>query len=101
MLAAVFGIIELLLWILLWIIIIQAILSWLVVFNVINTYNPGVRAFLRALDRITTPLYRPFRRILPDFGGLDFSPLIVILLIIILKDYLVPGLFVSLGAFNQ
>ena len=98
MLNAVFGIVQLLLWILLWIIIVQAILSWLVAFNVINTYNPTVRSILNALDRITAPLYRPIRRILPDFGGLDLSPLVVILLIIILKDYLVPGLYVSIGA---
>ena len=92
---ALFGIAELLLRVLMYIIIIQAILSWLVAFNVINTYNDFVRTFLRALDRITEPLYRPFRKILPDFGGLDFSPLIVLLLIIILKDYLLPGVYLS------
>jgi YggT family protein len=98
MLMGVFGMVEFLLLILMWIIIIQAILSWLVAFNVINTYNPTVRSLLNALDRVTEPLYRPIRRILPDFGGLDFSPLVIILIIIILRDYLVPGLFVSLGA---
>ena len=64
-----------------WIIIVQAILSWLVAFNVINTHNDFVRSLLNALDRITAPLYRPIRRILPDFGGLDFSPMVVLLLI--------------------
>ena len=63
------------------IIIIQAILSWLVAFNVINTHNDFVRSFLYALDRMTAPLYRPIRKILPDFGGLDFSPMVVLLLI--------------------
>ena len=63
------------------IIIVQAILSWLVVFNVINTHSDFVRSFLYALDRITAPLYRPIRKILPDFGGLDFSPMVVLLLI--------------------
>jgi YggT family protein len=93
---ALFGIADLLLRVLMYVIIVQAILSWLVAFNVINTYNDFVRSFLRALDRITEPLYRPFRRILPDFGGLDFSPLLVLLLIIIVKDYLLPGAFLSL-----
>ncbi len=93
---ALFGIADLLLRVLMYIIILQAILSWLVAFNVINTYNDFVRTFLRALDRMTEPLYRPFRRILPDFGGLDFSPLIVLLLIIIVKDYLLPGAMLSL-----
>jgi YggT family protein len=64
-----------------WIIILQAILSWLVVLNVINTYNHGVRAFISALQRMLDPLYRPIRRILPDFGGLDLSPVVVLLLI--------------------
>ena len=94
---ALFGIIELLLRVMMYVIILQAILSWLVAFNVINTYNDFVRSFLGALDRITEPLYRPFRKILPDFGGLDFSPLIVLLLIIIVKDYLLPGAYLSLA----
>lgn len=85
MLLAVFNVIDLLLQVLTWIIIIQAILSWLVAFNVINTYNEFVRSLLHALDRMTEPLYRPIRRILPDFGGLDFSPLVVLLLIYVLR----------------
>ncbi|QHL90261.1 YggT family protein [Sphingomonas changnyeongensis] len=64
-----------------WIIIIQAVLSWLVAFNVINTYNDVVRSIFEALDRLTTPLYRPIRRILPDLGALDLSPLVVLLVI--------------------
>jgi len=62
-------------------IIIQAILSWLVAFNVINTRGGVMSDFLRALDRMTQPIYRPIRRILPDFGGIDFSPLVVLLLL--------------------
>ena len=81
MLAAVIDIVIMLLTVLSWIIILQAILSWLVAFNVINTYNDFVRQFLYALDRITAPLYRPIRKILPDFGGLDFSPIVVLLII--------------------
>lgn len=79
---------QLLLSVLSWIIIIQAILSWLIVFNVINTYNDFVRSIWRALERITQPLYRPVRRILPDFGALDLSPLVVLLIIYILNNYL-------------
>lgn len=94
---ALFGIVELLLRVAMYIIILQAILSWLVAFNVINTSNDFVRSFLNALNRITEPLYRPFRRILPDFGGLDFAPMIVLLLIIIVKDYLLPGAMLSLA----
>ena len=61
-----------------WIIIVQAILSWLIAFNVINTQNPVVRQIWMALDRMTQPIYAPIRRILPDFGGLDLSPLVVL-----------------------
>ncbi|MGZ8362051.1 MAG: YggT family protein [Allosphingosinicella sp.] len=94
---ALFGIADLLLRVAMYVIIIQAILSWLVAFNVINLHNDFARSFLRALDRITEPLYRPFRKILPDFGGLDFSPMIVLLLIIMLKDYLLPAALLSVA----
>ena len=82
---ALFGVIDLLLRVLTWIIIAQAILSWLVAFNVINTHSDFVRSLLNALDRITEPLYRPIRRIMPDFGGIDFSPLVVLLLLYVLR----------------
>lgn len=78
-------IIDFILMIAQWVIVIQAILSWLVVFNVINTYNPTVRSIWQALDRLTDPLYRPIRRILPDFGGLDLSPMVILLVIILLR----------------
>jgi YggT family protein len=85
MLLSLFTILDFLLQVLMWIIIVQAILSWLVAFNVINTYNQFVRSLLNALDRMTSPLYRPVRRILPDFGGLDFSPIVILLLIYVLR----------------
>jgi YggT family protein len=85
MLMAFFQILDLLLRVLGWIIIAQVILSWLIAFNVLNTSSQGLRAFLGALDRMTEPLYRPIRRIMPDFGGIDFSPLVVLLLIQILR----------------
>ena len=67
------------------VIFVQVVLSWLVVFNVINVHNDFMRNFLRALDYITEPLYRPIRKILPDFGGIDFSPLVVLLVIQVLR----------------
>jgi YggT family protein len=85
MLLSLFQILDVLLQVLWWIIIIQAVLSWLVVFNVINTHNDFVRSFFNALDRLTRPLYRPIRKIMPDFGGLDFSPVVVLLLIYVLR----------------
>lgn len=88
MVPALLGVLILLINILIWIIIIQAIFSWLVAFNVINTYNNGVRQFLSLLDRVTAPLYRPIRAIMPDFGGIDFSPIVVILLLHLLARFL-------------
>jgi YggT family protein len=71
-----------------WVIIIQVVLSWLFAFNVLNTSSQGVRSFAIAIDRITAPLYRPIRRVLPDFGGIDFSPLVVLIIIQILQKLL-------------
>ncbi len=88
MVYALIDILNLLLSVVMWIIIIQVVLSWLFAFNVLNTNSSGVRAFALALDRITAPLYRPIRRILPDFGGIDFSPLVVLILIQVLKKLL-------------
>jgi len=97
MLQALFNIADYLLWILMWIIIIQVILSWLFAFNVLNTSSQGLRAFVDALDRLTAPLYRPIRKVLPDFGGIDFSPLVLLLLINILR-MLLDGAEASLVA---
>jgi YggT family protein len=85
---ALIDVVHYLLVILTWVIIIQVILSWLFAFNVLNTSSHGVRAFAIALDRLTAPLYRPIRRMLPDFGGIDFSPLVVLILIQILQKLL-------------
>ena len=85
MLYALYSIVDMILQILVWIIIVQVILSWLVAFNVINTSSNFVRTLLDGLDRLTAPLYRPIRKILPDFGGIDFSPIVLILAIQILR----------------
>ena len=88
MLLALVDIANLLLTIVTWIIIGQVILSWLFAFNILNTSSNGVRQFAVAIDRITAPLYRPIRRILPDFGGIDFSPLVILILIQVIKKLL-------------
>jgi len=97
MLYAIFGIVDMILQVLVWIIIAQAIISWLVAFNVINTSSDFVRTILDALDRLTAPLYRPIRRIMPDFGGIDFSPIVLILAIQIIRK-LLEGLALETSA---
>ena len=69
-----------------WVIILSAVLSWLVAFDIVNMRNRFVYLVGDALNRITEPVYRPIRRILPDMGGLDLSPLIVILGLWFLRD---------------
>lgn len=93
---AIYQILQLLLTVLWWIIMIQVVLSWLFAFNIINHQNEMVRQIVRGLDSITEPIYRPIRRIMPDFGGLDFSPMVVLLLIYILRSILLPNIFASL-----
>jgi YggT family protein len=64
-----------------WIVIAAVIVSWLTAFNVINERNNFVRTLLTILYRLTEPVFRPIRRIIPEVGGLDLSPIIVLLLI--------------------
>ena len=69
-----------------WLLIAQAVLSWLVAFGVVNRYNRAVATIGDFLWRITEPLLRPIRRVLPDLGGLDISPVILILLLWFARD---------------
>jgi len=64
-----------------YLVIIQAVISWLIAFNVINTYSRPVAMVLDFLYRITEPLLRPIRQFVPSFGGLDISPVILLLVI--------------------
>ena len=97
MIYALFSIVDMILQLAVWVIIAQAILSWLVAFNVVNTSSNFVRGLLVGRDRVTAPLYRPIRRIMPDFGGIDFSPIVLILIIQILRK-LVGGLALETSA---
>ena len=91
------GLVDLILAVAMWVIFAQVIISWLIVFNVINLHSGVVRSIIQALDRITGPVYRPIRKVLPDFGGMDFSPLVVILVIIALRKYVLPGILLEVG----
>ncbi|WP_340264639.1 YggT family protein [Sphingobium mellinum] len=90
---ALYQIIVILLDVLWWIIIIQAIMSWLIAFNVINTSSDIVRTVIIALDRMTAPIYNPIRRVMPDLGALDLSPMVVLLAILIIRQAILPPLF--------
>ena len=88
----VFFILNGLLSLLWWAIVISAILSWLVAFDVINRRNTAVYQVLDFLDRVTGPVLRPFQRLVPSLGGVDISPIIVLLIISGVQQYLLKGL---------
>jgi YggT family protein len=71
-----------------WVLIAGAVLSWLVAFNVVNTRNRFVYLIGDFLHRITEPALRPIRRVLPSLGGVDLSPLALILLLLFLRQVL-------------
>jgi YggT family protein len=71
-----------------YILIIAAIFSWLIAFNVVNTRNQFISAVAEFLYRITEPLLGPIRRRLPNFGGLDISPIILFFLLLLIEIYL-------------
>ena len=75
-----------------YLIIIAVIASWLVGFGIINSYNPIARSILRALHALTEPVFAPVRRIVPPIGGLDLSPLIVLVIIYFLERLIVRTL---------
>ena len=83
---------------LVWAIIISAILSWLVAFDVINLRNRIVYNVARFLDAVTRPILRPFQRVIPPLGGVDITPIIVLLLIQGARMYLLPLIFEPLRA---
>jgi YggT family protein len=75
-----------------WLLIASAILSWLIAFNVVNTRNAFVAAVAEFLYRITEPVLAPIRSIMPNLGGLDISPIILILIIILIQKLIVYNL---------
>ncbi|KKB78863.1 hypothetical protein VW35_10270 [Devosia soli] len=83
---AVLDIILILLQLYWWVLLIMIIMSWLISFNVINTRNQFVEAVWRVLNQLTEPVLRPIRRLLPNFSGLDLSPLVAFLLIFFIQS---------------
>ena len=80
-----------------WILIINALLSWLIAFNVLNTSNRLVYSLLDISYKMTDPLLRPIRNFLPNLGGIDISPVILILLLMFIRnlafEFLAPSMF--------
>jgi YggT family protein len=94
-----YSIVDAILWLLTVVIIANAILSWLVAFDVVNLRHPFVRQIARFLDAVTRPVLAPFQRFIPPIGGIDITPIIALLLIQSVRSYLLPWLFAPVIAF--
>ena len=86
MIYALLSTISLILSLVWWVFLVMIIMSWLISFNVINTRNQFVAGLWRALNQITDPILRPIRRVLPNMGGLDLSPIVVFVIIFFLQQ---------------
>ena len=90
--AFVFLVLHYLIQAVIWIVIGNAILSWLIAFDVINMRNATARQVVRFFDSVTRPLLRPFRRFIPPLGGIDVTPVILIILLEAADQALLPAL---------
>jgi YggT family protein len=88
LLVPVVNVVDVLLGLYWWIVIVSVVMSWLVQFNVINTSNRFVYFVGNAVNQMTEPPLRVIRRYLPTFGGLDFSPVILLLALYLVREYL-------------
>jgi YggT family protein len=71
-----------------WLLIASAVLSWLIAFNVVNTRNPIVNSVGEFLYRVTEPLLRPIRNVMPNLGGIDVSPVILIIALLFVERFI-------------
>jgi YggT family protein len=86
------GFISYVLQLYIYVLIAAAVLSWLIAFNVVNTRNQFVAGLVQLLYAITEPVLRPIRNLLPNLGGIDISPVIVILIIIFIQGVIIPNI---------
>lgn len=90
--AFVFLVLHYLIQAVIWIVIANAIMSWLIAFDVINMRNATARQVVRFLDSVTRPILRPFRRFIPPLGGIDVTPVILIIILEAADQALLPAL---------
>ena len=94
LITTVFNLLDIIVNLYMWCFIVSAIMSWLIAFNVINTGNRLIYTVGDTLYRLTEPMLRPIRNLLPNFGGIDFSPLIAILILLFLKDGILRQVYI-------
>jgi len=76
-----------------WVVIGAAVLSWLIAFNAVNIRNDLVRSLWNLFDALTTPLLRPIRQFLPNMGGIDISPIILLLLVMLVENIIIRYIY--------
>jgi len=90
---AIYGPLQLILSVVYFIMIVHIIMSWLISFQVLNTRQPVVYQIWSGLNQLLQPIYQPIRRILPDTGALDLAPLVALIVVISLRQYVLPSIF--------
>ena len=93
---AIYGLLKLILAIAFFFMIVHIIMSWLITFQVLNLYQPDVNQIWTGLNRLLEPIYQPIRRILPDTRPLDLAPLVAFIIIISLRDYILPTVLLGM-----
>jgi len=81
----------------LFVVVIAVVVSWLIAFGVLNTYNPTARSLVQFLDALTEPVFRLCRKVIPPIGGLDLSPLIVIILLRVIQSLVDSYVMLAMG----
>lgn len=94
LITTIFNLLDIIVNLYMWCFIISAVMSWLIAFNVINTGNRLIYMVGDTLYRLTEPMLRPIRNLLPNFGGIDFSPLIAILVLLFFKDGILRQIYI-------
>ena len=84
--------IDYLLWLYMVILVVAAVLSWLVAFDVVNTRHPFVRSVLQFVYYLTEPVLRPIRRVIPSTGGIDLAFLVLFLIVLFIRWVIIPNL---------
>jgi len=92
----IYQLLDLILGVVFFIMLVHVIMSWLISFQILNLRQPLVYQIWDGLNRLLEPVYRPIRRILPDTGALDLAPLVAFIIVIALRNIVLPGVFQQL-----
>ena len=90
----IFGLINLAITLYIWIILIQVLISWLIVFEVINVKNAKAQSLIALLKKATDPVFKPLQKIIPNIGGIDITPIVVILGLSLIQRALYGGFYI-------